>query len=223
MAIILNDYYGGKRQIVNIFANTGKEREETLEFVDKCDKKYRLNLVYVEPVINPEMGKGTTHKVVDFYSCSRNGEPYEEMIKKYGIPNKAFPHCTRELKRRPIHSYVKNFLGLKTYDTAIGIRADETHRINLKESAIRRYIYPLSDYGITKKEVEDFWKNQDFTLNLREHEGNCDLCWKKSDKKLVTLIRNNPKSIKWWRDMEKKYSDKEFGKRSKKTRTHILF
>jgi len=81
----------------------------------------------------------------------------------------------------------------------------------------------LNDYGITKKEVEDFWKNQDFTLNLREHEGNCDLCWKKSDKKLVTLIRNNPKSIKWWRDMEKKYSDKEFGKRSKKLEPTFFF
>jgi 3'-phosphoadenosine 5'-phosphosulfate sulfotransferase (PAPS reductase)/FAD synthetase len=29
-----------------VFMNTGKEREETLQFADKCDKEFELNLVY---------------------------------------------------------------------------------------------------------------------------------------------------------------------------------
>ena len=35
-----------------VFANTGLEHEKTLEFVDKCDKHFGLNLVWVEAVVH---------------------------------------------------------------------------------------------------------------------------------------------------------------------------
>jgi len=37
---------------VFIFANTGKEREETLEFINECDKQWKLNVVWLEAKIN---------------------------------------------------------------------------------------------------------------------------------------------------------------------------
>jgi 3'-phosphoadenosine 5'-phosphosulfate sulfotransferase (PAPS reductase)/FAD synthetase len=73
--------------IVCVFANTGQENEETLEFFEKCDKEFNLNLVWVEAVINPEKGKGVRHKIVNFDTASRNGEPFEDAIKKYGMVN----------------------------------------------------------------------------------------------------------------------------------------
>jgi 3'-phosphoadenosine 5'-phosphosulfate sulfotransferase (PAPS reductase)/FAD synthetase len=34
-------------EMIFVFANTSKEREETLIFADKVDKKYNINLVLV--------------------------------------------------------------------------------------------------------------------------------------------------------------------------------
>ena len=74
-------------ELIFVFANTGLEHEKTLEFVHKCDKVFKLNLVWVEAVVNPVKGRGVTHRIVDYFSAARNGEPFEEVIKKYGIPN----------------------------------------------------------------------------------------------------------------------------------------
>jgi len=39
--------------------------------------------------------------LVTFETASRNGEPFEEMIQKYGITNMQSPQCTRNLKGLP--------------------------------------------------------------------------------------------------------------------------
>lgn len=46
-------------EIITLFANTGEEAEETLEFVDKCDREFGLNVIWLEADVNPELGKGT--------------------------------------------------------------------------------------------------------------------------------------------------------------------
>lgn len=200
------DNLSNQYEIVIVFANTGKEREETLQFVNECDKRWNFNTVWVEAIVNPEKGKGTLFKVISFESASRKGEPFEEVIKKYGLPNVRFLHCTRELKTRVIHSYIKS-LGWKGYYTAIGIRKDEIDRINPNYKK-ERFIYPLvSLIPSTKLDVNAFWLNQDFTLNLKSYEGNCDLCYKKSDRKLLTILKENQSLSEWWQDMEQKYSD----------------
>lgn len=200
MTRILVDYLQNQEQVI-VFANTGKEREETLDFVHECDQRWNLGIVWVEAVINPERGKGTRHRIVDYKTASRNGEPFEEMIQKYGIPNLAYPHCSRELKRAPMESYCRS-LGYTKWNRAIGIRADEQNRM----SGEKYMTYPLVEWAIDKRAVSDWWKNQDFDLGLQEHEGNCDFCWKKSIKKLVKLTNERPSGLDWWEQMEKKYS-----------------
>jgi 3'-phosphoadenosine 5'-phosphosulfate sulfotransferase (PAPS reductase)/FAD synthetase len=106
MAWEIKRRYSGAYQIIFGFANTGKEREETLVFVDRCDREWGLNLVWVEALVNHDQRKSSGHKIVSFETAARNGEPFEEVIKKYGIPNKPFPHCTRELKRNALQSYL---------------------------------------------------------------------------------------------------------------------
>ena len=45
---------------------------------------------------------------------------------------------------------------------------------------------------------------------LKDYEGNCDMCWKKSKRKILTLILENPELINWWNNMEIKYGEGEF-------------
>lgn len=215
MTAMLCDYFADREKAI-VFANTGLEDEETLIFVNECDKRWNLGVVWVEALINPEFGKGTRHTIVDFASAHRKGEPFEAVIAKYGITNKAFPHCTRELKKYTIQSYIKNDLGWTDYQTAIGIRADERNRE-------KDEYYPLIEWGIDLSVVQRFWANQSFTLNLKPYEGNCKFCWKKSDKKLVRLAMEQPEGLDWYKAMEKKYSTMQAPHRQKLLEPNYFF
>lgn len=207
--ILESEKYKDFEKVV-VFANTGKEREETLEFVNECDKRWNLNVVWIESVINAKKGKGSSFKIVDFESANRNGNLFSEMIEVYGIPNKAFPHCSRELKEIPIHKFMKTIC--KNYYTAIGIRADEQHRVKDWDKANKKkFIYPLiTDYRVSSLFIRKFWENQCFDLDLKDYEGNCDMCWKKSQRKLLTLIVENPKLLDWWNEQEIKDNEYTF-------------
>lgn len=188
------------------FANTGKERPETLDFINKCDIEFGFNTVWIESVTNMEYGKGVGFKVVDYNSASRNGEPFIEMIKKHGIPNQSAPKCTRELKTYAINAY-RRHIGWKGNYTAIGIRSDEIDRMNPERKKIR-YIYPLiTMIPSMKSDINKFWSKQSFDLGIKSYEGNCDLCWKKSEKKLLTLLREKPELADWWIKMEDEYEN----------------
>ena len=193
---------------VFLFANTGKERPETLDFINKCDKAWNLNVVWLEANVIHEKGVGTNYKIVDYDTASRNGEPFKDMLNKYPLPNNKASNCTRELKLAPISKYVKS-LGYDEVYTAMGIRFDERHREsnNAKKDNV---IYPLIyDMKVDSKFVRDWWERQDFDLQLKDYEGNCDLCFKKSLKKRLTIIKENPESANWWLDMEQTYSDEK--------------
>lgn len=197
------------KNCIFVFMNTGKENEETLIFADKCDKEFDLNLVYLEALINNEKGKGTSYKVVDFKSASRKGEPFEAMLSKYPLPNNMASNCTRELKQRPIDSYLRE--NFKEYDIVkiIGIRSDESYRKS-NNAEKERVIYPLCDeIKVDSKFIRSWWDKQSFDLQLKDYQGNCDLCFKKSLKKRLTIIKESPEKAKWWLEMEQKYSSEE--------------
>jgi hypothetical protein len=193
-------------EMIVVFANTGKEREETLEFVKQSDEAFNFNCVWVEAVTNPERGKGVTAKVVTFETASRNGAPFESMIQKHGIPSVASPHCTRELKSYAIKAYARS-IGWKGYYTAIGVRADEIDRVSPKHEQ-KKFIYPLvSMVPTTKNGINFFWSKQAFDLRLKTYEGNCDLCFKKAHRKLMTIVIETPETVIWWAEMERKYNE----------------
>jgi hypothetical protein len=62
--------------------------------------------------------------LVSYETASRNGEPFEAMIQKIGIPFQFAPSCSNQLKTEAIKDYLKS-LGWKKYHTALGIRFDE--------------------------------------------------------------------------------------------------
>jgi hypothetical protein len=179
--------------MIFVFANTGQENEETLDFVRKCGLHFMIPIVWVESKVFHDERKGTTFITTDFWRASRNGEPFEDVIKKYGIPNISTPHCTRELKQNPIRAYAKS-IGWKDYYTAIGIRIDELGRVN----TFKNFIYPLAQKSfkpMTKPQINEWWESQPFRLQLKGYQGNCMTCWKKSDVKLYQIAKENQKAF----------------------------
>ena len=197
----------GYENIVFVFANTGIENEQTLEFVDKCDNKFDLKLNWVEALVYQEERKSTGYSLTNFEYAKRKGEPFESIIKKYGIPNPATPHCTRELKQNPIKSFAKVWFNDEDYHTAIGIRRDETDRMNAEYKKMG-FIYPLINskmIPMTKPMINFYWKSMPFRLELKGYQGNCKTCWKKSDKKLFQIAKENPSAFDFMNEMELKY------------------
>lgn len=206
MAYWIWKHLQGEYEIIFVFANTGQENEETLMFVKRCAELFGIEVIWVEADVNIVSGQGTGHKIVTYETASRNGEPFELVIKKYGIPNMATPHCTRELKQNPIKSYAKS-IGWKHYYTAIGIRIDEIDRMNRKREEMR-FIYPLIDskmQPMSKQKINFWWSQQPFRLELKGYQGNCLVCWKKGDQKLYQIAKENEFAFNFFSIMESKY------------------
>ena len=117
-----------------IFANTGMERPETLEFVDVCGREWGVDIVWVEYLWDAPHRT----RVVNFATASRNGEPYAALIDRKGfVPCVNLRFCSSFLKRDRIESYARHRLGLKRWHSVIGLRADEQRRV-LRESVRSR-------------------------------------------------------------------------------------
>ena len=193
-----------------VFANTGREMPETLDFVQECSDRWNVPITWLE--YNRRDNK-VCFDVVSHNSASRNGEPFATLIKhKMGLPNVLVRFCTAELKVRTIKRYLVNECGWKNWNVAIGIRADESRRIN-KGATKERWSnwYPLFDDQVTKRDVMEFWGKQrlafDFDLRLYgptgvTPKGNCDGCFLKSEATLAMMWREHPDRMQWWKDME---------------------
>lgn len=196
-------------EIVIVFANTGEEHPLTLKFVDYVDRTIAGGcIVWVESVVRHNQRRACGHRVVSYATATQGPDLFIDMARKYGIPNKSYPHCTRSLKLDPITSYVRDELRWETgsYVTAIGIRKDEMDRVSSK-AAENRIIYPLvSMFPATKKDVNAFWKAQPYRLEITGYQGNCVWCWKKTLRKHYTLLTEDPGFYDTPRILERDYS-----------------
>lgn len=180
------------------FANTGKEDEATLKFVHDCETHWNVPIVWLE--FEP---KG--FRQVSYETASRQGEPFEALIeyKKY-LPNPVARFCTEELKVKTINKYLESINLDAT--TMVGVRADEPRRVGKLRS--RGLLVPLVDAGVTQHDVQTFWKNQSFDLELKFRDGvtplgNCDLCFLKGPNQIMGLIKDKPERAVWWAKQEK--------------------
>jgi hypothetical protein len=189
-----------------MFANTGKENEATLKFVNQVNEYIGGRIIWIEYNPDPDIW----FNIVSYNTASRNGEPFEALIsKRKYLPNRVARFCTQDLKIRPMKKYCQKILGWDNWTNMVGIRYDEPARWSKSKSVERGEVFdvehPLVRWKITKKDVLDFWSKMPFDLQLKEHEGNCDLCFLKGKKKKQMIARNNPEKFEWWVAMEKKY------------------
>lgn len=212
MAKMLFDRFSNVYDMKFVFANTSREKEATLEFVRDLELYFGIPIVWVEAVVHHDSRKGCTHRIVDFKTAKRKSEVFKDVIKKYGIPNQQFKHCTRELKTNPIRSYLRaiGWNNYKKYTTAIGYRYDEPKRVDLEKANIEKQYYPLWEWKITNGDVLAFWSRQLFDLKISgQHQGNCDKCHKKTDRKVATQILEDIENgviDNFHEEMEAKYS-----------------
>lgn len=201
-----------------IFANTGKEREETLQFVNDMSYYWDMTIVWIEAVAPMVLGQGIEAMEVNYEKASRNGEPFSAVIEKMNlgvmeaaIPNQDMPYCSGRLKTIPINKYARQYFNKKGYISAIGMRAEDMPKrvtwAEIKQEK-REKIYPLlEDFEtpISQHQVIEFWKQQEFNLPFSSSIGNCDLCWKKSERKLIAVLKQEPERANWWMQQEQKY------------------
>ncbi len=206
---------------IYVFANTGQERKETIEFLKNMVKHWGIKLYIVEGVYSNIMGVGINYKLVDFNSLSMNSEPFSGAIlhknkgKYDGVPNQEAPYCSEAMKTIPCKKFCDDVFGVNNYIKSIGFRKEDMpKRITFAEiKNDKKRIYPLItdfDLVIGNLELNKWWKKQPFKLKIHGDLGNCELCWKKSDDKLLKNIRHGTRSIQWWQKIEKKYGNTAF-------------
>lgn len=206
---VLQSNGGLPDEAVVCFANTGKEEEATLEFVRDCSVNWNVPITWLE-YEEAELPKDR-YKMVNFEEASRNGEPFEALIRTRNyLPNPVSRFCTVELKVRTIHRFLKD-AGWTEWESMLGIRADEKRRLakigNQDYGKHEEKIAPLGAVGITKEHVGEFWRNQSFDLGLPNingvtMHGNCDLCYLKGGSQILSLIAEKPERAVWWARME---------------------
>lgn len=191
-------------EAVVCFANTGKEDEATLNFIHDCETKWNVKIHWLEYVSDEP-----NFKIVTYDSASREGQPFEDLIRhRKMLPNVRSRFCTSELKIRTMRRYLQS-LDWDEWDNMIGIRADEQRRaVKMKpDHKNETPVMPLHKAGVTKSDVLDFWKNNEFDLKLpivngETIGGNCDLCFLKSLPKILTLVAQKPERAYWWAKQE---------------------
>lgn len=218
------------------FANTGKEREETLRFVYECATRWNVNIRWLEWVDRPKGKEGRETPISERYievgynSASRNGEPFKALCdRKEYLPNAVTRFCTQELKIQVMKWFMQSY-GYKNWTNVIGLRGDEMHRvfkaIHANENRTQPWInkMPMATKAagmVSQRDVNDFWLKQGFDLGLKPHEGNCDLCFLKSKAKLIDIIRKDEKLANWWIEAEAEArATKPLGARFNKERTY---
>jgi 3'-phosphoadenosine 5'-phosphosulfate sulfotransferase (PAPS reductase)/FAD synthetase len=179
------------------FQNTGKEVSQTLDFVNECDKRWNLGIVWLE------YRKPATFEVVTYETASRNGEPYDQLLEQRpsAIPNMQFRYCTQELKIMTLKRYLKS-IGVTDYTSFNGIRYDEPKRWQKAKDSDYDVELPLVKWKVTKKDVLQWWKQQDFDLMVNEPYGNCDCCFLKGKGKLAIIAKEKPELFDWWIEKE---------------------
>lgn len=207
LKMILDAHGGTLPDDVHVcFANTGKEREETLRFVHDCATHWGVNVRWLEwRTRDVSVPLTDRFEEVGYNSASRDGEPFAGLIaaKSY-TPNAVTRFCTSELKVRVIKYFMQS-LGYKNWQNVVGLRHDEQHRVARSRKPNKEAwsnCLPLDDAKVSNRDVRAFWREQPFDLQLLPFEGNCDGCFLKARPKLWEIERTRPGTLDWWARME---------------------
>lgn len=200
------DAHGGRlpADVHAVFANTGRERAETLDFVRDCAERWGVEIAWIER----DAAEG--YRVTDYERASRDGEPFAELIaeRRY-LPNAVARFCTAELKVLPIAAWARA-QGFEAWRNVVGLRRDEASRVakvrarNATSAQEWETVCPLYDARVTRADVTAFWRAQGFDLALKSYEGNCDACFLKGDRIRARIVRERPDLAAWWIAQERR-------------------
>lgn len=184
--------------VTYVFMDTGAEHPATYDFIRNVVDYFGIELVTLKCVINPELGKGTTYRVVSIDDIGYDLTVFTNMVNKYGnpyIPGGNF--CTDQLKSITYRKWVDDHFKGEEITSWIGIRIDEKRRLKKKPNV--RYLAELS--AMEKPDIIGWWKEMPFDLETPEHMGNCMFCIHKQPSKLALGARDMPKHAEEWMKM----------------------
>lgn len=193
-----------------VFANTGKESPETLDFIKEVSDKWDVHINWLELSVHEERPIWRT-KQVTYETASRNGEPFDMLIKKRSfLPNSVMRFCTSELKIN-VMKRMMILMGYKEWFNVVGLRYDEPRRVaNIRNQTGNKWtsIAPMYDAKHTINDVIEFWDKQNFDLKLNSYggkapAGNCDLCFLKGMNTTIKILKERPQMADWWIAKEK--------------------
>jgi 3'-phosphoadenosine 5'-phosphosulfate sulfotransferase (PAPS reductase)/FAD synthetase len=221
LRLVLDSHGGQPDGLHLLFCNTGKEREETYDFVRRMETEWGCRIVWLEYRYRDG---AHAFDVVDYGTASRHGEPFEQVIRARNdyrsrmgklpmLPNVVMRFCTSELKIRTKRRYMES-VGFgdhrRGYHHAVGLRADEMSRVYRLTNQCGSSddcgvpLCPLAKAGIDETDVRLFWDAQPFDLALESYEGNCDFCFLKSQGKIFRLANERRSDLAWWAEMERR-------------------
>lgn len=206
------DAHGGTLpdDVIPVFCNTGLEHAKTYEFLEEIGKRWvPIRWLEYRTVASEDWDDERAHSFTEVTpeTASRAGEPFEALIRKMRwLPNPVASKCTGELKIRTTKRFVKS-LGWDHYTNAVGLRADEPHRVHkiAGDGKMEEPVCPMYLAGHDKQAVVDFWATQPFDLMLPKNDhafGNCLGCFKKTPARLRRVFRDEPQAADWWIRME---------------------
>ena len=169
-----------------VFANTGREMPETLDFVQEVSNRWSVPITWVQYTPTAPW-----FEVVNHNSAARDGEPFEAMIRhKRYTPNGRKRICTEQLKVRTAKRMLVTH-GWRKWSKALGIRADEFGRLDQPDQPREKIWLPLVDAGVRHSDVLEFWNAQPFDLPAG-CVSNCRLCFQFHPAKLARQMRADP-------------------------------
>lgn len=182
-----------------VYANTGRERHETLDFVAELSSRWGVDIVWIE------RDRDAGYREVTHETAARDGEPFADLITdKHYLPNAVARFCTQELKIKPAAAFMRA-RGFTRWTSVLGLRHDEARRVMSvrgRDHGAWDVTCPLYDARVTRADVDAFWRAQPFDLALKSYEGNCDLCFLKGRSRRERIMREHPELVGWWADQE---------------------
>ena len=163
-----------KQGDIVLFCDTGREHPKTYKFIHDFEAYENIPVTWVK------------------YEGG-----FERLLQvKKAIPNRFKKFCTIELKVKTARRYLRG-KGFMKYENLIGFRIDEPLRINrwVEKWQQVKTIFPLR---VNKSEVNSYWKNKPYTLEIPSILGNCTLCFQKGKNAISAILREHPELGDVW-------------------------
>lgn len=166
-----------------LFCDTGREHPKTYKFINDFEAFENIPVTRI----------------------SYEGGFERLLVKRQAIPNRYRRFCTIELKVKTARRYLRK-LGFMKYENLIGFRFDEQLRIKRRKKHWKQVIdlFPLNDLKITKHHVNEYWKRQDYNLEIPPILGNCTLCFNKGKDAIIAILKEFPELAEEWINDETK-------------------
>jgi len=166
-----------------IFCDTGREHPKTYKFINDFEAFENI------PIIRLKYEGG-----------------FENLIeKRKAIPNNFKRFCTIELKIKTARRYLRS-LKISKYENLIGFRYDEPLRVARRKKMWVDVTdkFPLFESKIDKNQINEYWKNKPYTLEIPSILGNCTLCFMKGKNAIINILSVYPElADEWIADEEK--------------------